>query len=1203
MKAWKVIRNVLLGFLALILVFLVTLQILLRPSVLTGIVNRVAADLVEGEVSFQEVRAHVIKSFPYLNIEAKEFSITYPHERYARYDSVYTQVGRRRNLLRMGYGEAGTDTLAYARELNLSLNYVALAKGSYHVHKAELVRPRIFAHYYDTTAANWDILPLGGGDSNAGESSASDTVTIQQKSLPSVRIDRMSLSDRPMVVFTNPVDTLHAMFTMRRLTLDGKVEVQDLHHAEARFAIDSMLISGQLPRDTVSVRLESLRLQAGKRHLEASAEASTRLMTRGFGRLRVPIGLEVDAQFPKRADDALEVVLNALKLRLSAIELEGQGTVVKHPARWEMDVQAAIKDCPLGEVIREYRNNLEILKKMDTDARISLDASAKGSYGEGLTPAINARLLVPPATIDYEGLGRKGRLAVDASVSTDDLQEVDAVVDRLFLEMAGAHVDATGKIRDLLGKDPLFQLTGGASARLDSLTRAFTEEMGLTGTGLLDMKLRAKARLSQLDAAHIGKADINCDILGHNLSLDYAPDSITALLPRLEMNVATRGNAIDRNLKEGARVLGLKALVDTLDVTYGSMFVRGGGLNLLMQNSADVLQGTNDRTSIMGLLRVNNLRMRDGVGMAVGLRESTERFRLEPASETRPLPRLNLGSKNGAVRVRMGSNVYSLRNVNFDISALRHQTRQPQTLRLTRMLDSLQRVYPDVPRDSLFRKAREQRLALQTRDDFASADITISISDGIRRYFREWDVDGTVDVGSGRISMPAFPLKTGISGVSGSFDNDTLDLRSINVSAGASELSAKARLTGLRRAVLGRGRSPLKLKADVTSDLLDVNELMRAYAFYSTYEAPKATAGEDEAAETVMAALPDSVNKSQLLVIPSNLEVDFSLEANRILYDSLEVNWAAADVVMKDRTIQITNALAATNMGDMYFEGFYSTRSKEDIKAGFDLNLVDITAEKVITLFPSVDTLLPMLTSFAGDLDCELAATADIDTCMNLILPSIDGVMRISGKDLTLKDSEEFSRLAGKLMFKDKSKAHIDNMSVTGIVQDNTLEVFPFVLDVDRYLLAASGRQHLEQDFRYHISVIKSPLVMKFGIDAWGPDFDNIHYSLTKAKYRSANVPVYTKQLDTVQFNLVASIHNIFELGVEKAMAENRNAATQVSALSAQDQEQSEPLDGELPDAEGLTGLVEEVSRTVGTRREALKQEVLRLQKEAAHEQ
>jgi hypothetical protein len=148
--------------------------------------------------------------------------------------------------------------------------------------------------------------------------------------------------------------------------------------------------------------------------------------------------------------------------------------------------------------------------------------------------------------------------------------------------------------------------------------------------------------------------------------------------------------------------------------------------------------------------------------------------------------------------------------------------------------------------------------------------------------------------------------------------------------------------------------------------------------------------------------------------------------------------------------------------------------------------------------------------------------------------------MRISGKDLSISnESKEFKKIAKYLMFKDKGGANVDKMAVTGMVRDNVLEVFPFVLDVDRYTLAASGLQHLDESFQYHLSVIKSPLLVKFGINIWGDDFDHIKYGLGKAKYRSVNVPVFTKQLDTVQYSLLASIHNIFELGVEKAIAEN----------------------------------------------------------------
>ena len=113
-------------------------------------------------------------------------------------------------------------------------------------------------------------------------------------------------------------------------------------------------------------------------------------------------------------------------------------------------------------------------------------------------------------------------------------------------------------------------------------------------------------------------------------------------------------------------------------------------------------------------------------------------------------------------------------------------------------------------------------------------------------------------------------------------------------------------------------------------------------------------------------------------------------------------------------------------------------------------------------------------------------------------------------------------------------------MGVTGMVRDNVMEVFPFVMGIDRYTLAASGLQHLDESFSYHLSAIKSPLLVKFGINIWGDDFDHIKYGLSRAKYRNIPVPDFSRQLDTVQNSLLASIHNVFEVGVDQVIAENR---------------------------------------------------------------
>ena len=1091
MKAGRIIRNTLVGMAATVVLALVGLQIALRPRVLTGMVNRVADGLVDGNVAFREVKAHVIKSFPFLHLEAEDLSVTYPSP----------------------LAENQTDTLASLRRLDLSLDYLALARGQYHIRHLELIRPRLFYHQYDSTLSNLDIVLRKRAKT---ESSA-------PAPLPDISVHRVSLKDRPLLLVI-------------------------------------------LPGDSLAVRMDGLEASFKENRLELEAQANTYLRTASFGRLKVPVRVEADASLPETAPGELAVEVHRLRLGLSSLGLEGAGTFHRGAdGVMDMDLDASIPDCPLGDLMKEYRNNIPALNKVDTDARIHLQASAKGRWGNGQTPLLDARLNVPEATVDYEGLGRKGRLAVDATVTTDDFKQVHADVEKLLLDIAGARIRLSGFVRDVLGKDPLLSLEGRIHARVDSITRAFVPKADLEATGELDAQLNGRARLSQLSARRVGESDIRCDLIARDLYVQMPSDSILARLPQLDASLSTRANSIDRNLQKDARVPALKAEADTLDVNIGSMYVRGGGVRLLMQNSADILRGGKNLTALMGLLKIKHLHLRDEEGLGLSLMDNSETFRVTPATPERPSPWLSLSSDNGRLLLRSGENLFALKGAKVGLSASKHIPRQ----------------FP--PRDST---QRFRRLRPLRQDDFARSDIRINLGESLRKYVQEWDIEGKLDLAGGRAVLPAFPLRTRVESVKGSFAGDTLKLQSITLRAGESDVTARAQLTGIRRALIGRGRSRLKLKADVRSDYIDANELMRAYAHYAAFA--------DRDSLSVRDSLPEKTEKA-LLVIPSNLEVDFSLESSGIKYDSLLVGWAAADVAMRQRTLQITNAVASSNMGDIYFEGFYATRSKKEIKAGFNLNLVEITAEKVITLFPAVDSIMPMLTSFGGNLDCTLAATADIDTLMNLVKPSINGILKISGKDLTVKDSREFTRIANMLMFRNRASTHIDQMNVTGIVHDNTLEVFPFVLNVDRYQLAASGIQNLDRKFDYHISVLRSPLLVRFGLNAWGDDFDNIHYGLGKAKYPNAQVPVYSKQLDTVQYSLVAAIHNVFELGVERALRENRTEQylEPLSVPEGPDRTSGEPS-GDVSD------LVKQVAGSTRRRQEALKEEIVGLAREAA---
>ena len=1135
MKALRIIRNIVLALLGLVLLLLVALQIVLRPKVLTPIVNRFAEEYVEGgELRFSRVRASVLKDFPFLNFRLDSLAIVYPHGRYAWYDSTYVETGRF-PLLQAGRAPV-MDTLASFRTLEASLNLInLLKKTSYDIRRVELDHPRIFAHHYDSTAANWQILQL---------SDPYDTTASAP--LPPIRLHKVHLTGRPYIVYTNQQDTLLAMLRMKQLKLEGKMDTYHLPDARLRLVADSLFVNGRLPKDTLALGLDRLEAEGKDRRVSLAADAKAFLSRRSSGRMRVPVHLEADAAFPERADGALEAQVDRLALQVATIDLKGGGNAVFHRDSTEIKADATIEKCPLGDLLKEYKVNFPALGKVKTDAVLDLDAHCDGVLAKGRLPRINARLLIPDAYVDYEGVGRRGQVSLDVDAKTDEELKLDLDLNRVLLDIVGARIDVKGTAADVTGDDPFFAINGKIRARVDSLTKAFTAERGITGTGSITASLNGQARLSQLNLAKIGNADIKGSAVIRDLSVDDTKDKLKAWVRKADLTLETKGNRIDDNMRRGARVLALTALLDTLDATYkGGTYVRGKDIDIQAQNSAAILRGGKELTPLMGVLKAANLSMRDEEGTAIGLRENMETFRVTPSTKDFRSPKLNLTSQSVGVRLRTGANGVLLRNFKFDITANKHLLAESTTTRLNRFLDSLQRVWPGVPRDSLMAKYRRSHprrtFPAWMQSDFRNRDIHVNLSDAVRQYYRNWDFTGNVALERARLLVPAFPLQTQVHDLRGAVTNDRVDLKNITVEAGESNLSAQGTLSNLRRSLLMRGT--MELDATVTSDHLDANELMRAYDYYANYDPqPSMERASDEAIERAIerVELPDSAS-SRLLVVPGNLNARVSMEASDVRYDSLEVSWAAADLEMKQRTLQITNALAATNMGEIHFEGFYATRSKRDIKTGFDLNLVDVTAEKVITLFPAIDTLVPMLRSFAGDLNCELAATAEMDTTMRLLLPSIDGVLRISGKDLSIDgDTPEFKKIAKMLVFRNKNGAYVDQMGVTGMVRDNVMEVFPFVMGIDRYTLAASGLQHLDESFSYHLSAIKSPLLVKFGINIWGDDFDHIKYGLGRAKYRNIPVPDFSRQLDTVQNSLLASIHNVFELGVDQVIAENK---------------------------------------------------------------
>ena len=175
----------------------------------------------------------------------------------------------------------------------------------------------------------------------------------------------------------------------------------------------------------------------------------------------------------------------------------------------------------------------------------------------------------------------------------------------------------------------------------------------------------------------------------------------------------------------------------------------------------------------------------------------------------------------------------------------------------------------------------------------------------------------------------------------------------------------------------------------------------------------------------------------------------------------------------------------------MQLTAYYKSPRPNNLFAAIDFHLLDIQIDELLAMIPCVDTLVPMLKAFNGNANFHLAGESFLDARYQPKMSTLLGSAAISGKDLVVMDNSSIAQVAKLMQFKswkDKDdKIKIDSLSVEMTCLRKEIEVFPFVLNVGKYQLCASGKHTLDNVCNYHIELLKNPLLAKVGVDIKGP--------------------------------------------------------------------------------------------------------------------
>lgn len=777
--------------------------------------------------------------------------------------------------------------------------------------------------------------------------------------------------------------------------------------------------------------------------------------------------------------DSLLYTLEKAVFDVNGIRFGAGGTLRRDTVNRALDVHL-----DYGVHIPSLKTLLElvpdtILKKteqVNVAGEVRCRGKVEGLYGREHIPLLTAEFRIDSGAIAYPGMpSRIDRLDVDLSAVVDLQKEQDSYVQlrHFCVQGGGMDIDLEGRAVRLLD-DPYIDAKVDAAVDFAALTRIFPLNEGITCGGQLSAALRGKVRLSDVKNADYGKLRLGgwCKM-----------DSVRIFVPKdsVVMNVRSAGIVFTSNRKNEKIVQG-KDLLNGIVGYSGLDFHVRNKVRLLMDTTylalrTSPLRDTSVVASVRSTLHLGKMLFIVRDTLLVGLKEAHVRAALSPSARDPKIPRIHAEMNVDSLRLRSLGNRLNLAKAQLEIDAVRS-----------------------------------------------------------RRNSKIWLPSGEVEFSGLRMFTPYFPIRMRMPGTRLRFNRNEIQLDSALLRLGRSDLRLTGSITNLARAFFRK--EELKAELILTSNLINCNQLVRALDAGTAYRAKveagwrdTITSAEEDLEKLGM--VEDSTayeGENKLFVVPRGIDFTFQTDIKKVIFGKLQIDSIHGEVVMRNQCIQLSDLELRSSAADMSTSALYKATDTLRAYTGFALQMHDIRIDSLVRLIPSLDTLFPMLRSFEGIVDFHIAADAWIDSAMMVELPTLRAAAYLDGRNLVLMDGETFAEISKMLMFKNKKRNLIDSISLDLTVKDGTVEIFPFLVEIDRYKAAVGGQHNIDMSFKYHISLLKSPLPFRAGMDISGT-LEKMKFRITKAKYKDLFVPSRKAKVDSTQLNLRQRMREMLRSG------------------------------------------------------------------------
>ncbi len=1096
---------------------------ILSPDKLTPIVSKFAGKMVDADVQIGRVELAFEPSFPVLRLKVDSLVVI----------SNALQSSDRAALPE--YADTLLTLDSFFGDVDLA---PLLSDGEIALGDVVFTRPAMNIVFDREGRANFDIYNAAV-DSIEGDATATTAI-------PPFCIRRIAFEEPGAIRYFNEADSSEATIVLlSEATLDG------LDQPRYSLEVDGALggpYADMMNRDNFSFGVDG--------RIRWTPENYSTLAFEDFILYGDFLKATVDAEIAY-AD-------NALTLSSAAVHVEPFALV------------DALSFAP-AEMMKEYHLNAPTFR---TNAKLAFDFVLDRPFTLATDSIPYARLdmKVPASYVSY-GKADFRRVEFDGSLMLHGNDLDSAAIDIRKFEVAGPAtlLDISGTVSRLMS-DPKFKLALDGNMNLSLFPPVLAQYIPGKLSGILNFDLSASGRTSMFNMANFHNLDVHGQLKGSDVYF-CSPDTLqVAELDGINIKFGSKLRRPDD--KESAPTLAAGIRIDTASVLADGVRMTGGGfvLGAGVENTglpADSMQ----IVPIGGGVKIANLMIHSIADSArLRMRNLKGYAGVHRYYNNGNLPLITAQLELGSVFAGTADTRFTLRDAELHISTHKNLERAKRNAELKRIADSIKVANPELQPDSVFRLAMQVRRSSAPMGrsgsnrrrmtvDNENEVIDWGVSRGIRRFLLDWELEGELSTSRARLMTPYFPLRNRINRLNMFFNTDSVVLYGVRCNLGNTDLAVNGMVHNIKRALTSRrGDNRLKLEFLIESDTIDINQLADATfagAAYverlnSGHEAIMMTDDENAMEKHLDAMVAEDVDSMAAILVPTNVQGNLEIVAKTVLYDEFTFNNFYSDLMLYDGAVNLHDISATSDAGNVMLTALYSAPKKSEIQFGLGLQLERFKIDRFLHLVPAVDSIMPMVRDFSGIIDAEIAATVDVDSAMNMVLPTLDAVVQLSGDSLAFINAETYATLGKWLRFRNRADNKIKHASAEMLIRDNVLHLFPFSFDIDRYRLGILGYNDLAMNFNYHISVLKSPLPFKFGITVKG-NADDYKIRFGGAKFKDNMIAESVSVVDTARVNLVQQIENVFRRGVQNSKLSKMNVErpNSHSALAAPDAELS----------------------------------------------